>query len=96
MAILQMAALGAFIYQRIRAGHDFDVLSRTCSPGCNAAEIEGVKREYVVSYVFLGMAGAALATAGVTLWLAPTRADAPLTAVGVAWNGSGVSLRGQF
>ncbi|HET9959578.1 MAG TPA: hypothetical protein VFQ61_34035 [Polyangiaceae bacterium] len=77
-----LAALGGFAYFRVRASQGYDSLE-SCRPYCSDERVEEVRTRYVLSSVALGVSGAALATAGVSLWLLQPRKERPTVALSV-------------
>lgn len=66
-----VVALGAFAYLHFSGVSDYNNYNNTCSPGCNPDDVDSVKKKFTMSYVALGVGGAAIAGAAVVYLTRP-------------------------
>jgi hypothetical protein len=74
-----LAGFAGFVGFRLAGAHDYDTLDRTCKPECAQSSVDAARQKYVLSYVGLGIGGAA-SIAAVTLYLVSPRKPKQQTA----------------
>jgi prolyl-tRNA editing enzyme YbaK/EbsC (Cys-tRNA(Pro) deacylase) len=94
-----VAAVGAGVVLRLIADKDYDDYEKSCSPNCSQSKVDSLDLKYNLSYVALGVGGAALVTSGV-LFLVHGSANKAEPATGFAvapvTNGMFASWNGSF
>lgn len=65
--------LGSFALFRVSAVSDYNDYNANCSPQCNPADVDAVKRKFMISYASLGVGIAGVVGAGLVFALTPRR-----------------------
>ncbi|MGC4063422.1 MAG: hypothetical protein QM784_01960 [Polyangiaceae bacterium] len=96
-----IAAVGAGVALRLIADSKYDDYEKTCSPNCSQSNVDSLDTKYTLSFVALGVGGAAIVTSGVLLLLhgsSGTTENAPQTGFAVAPTPSGMfaAWNGKF
>ncbi len=93
-----VVAAGSFFYFRTRGVDAYNEYNTTCSPRCNPGDVDAVRRDFMVSYVSIGVGTAALAGAALIWVLAPSRDSGSDVQASIAAHGDGAmaGLRTRF
>jgi hypothetical protein len=93
-----IVGLGTFIGFRLKADNEYSDYSSSCAPRCSADDVKAVRREFLISYVSLGVGIAGLAGAGLVYVFAPSRESTTPVQATVTSLGDGVvaGLRKRF
>lgn len=90
--------LGSFALFRVSAVSDYNDYNANCSPQCNPADIDAVKRKFMISYASLGVGIAGVVGAGLVFALTPRHAGGKEVTASVVPHRDGalVGLKAKF
>jgi len=90
-------ALGSFVYFRLQAVSHYNDYNATCSPNCDQAKVDDLRREFLFSYISVGLSVASFTGAGLVYFLTPNGSSREVQA-SVTPHGDGaiVGLRTKF
>jgi hypothetical protein len=98
---LGLAAVGTGVALRLIADSKYDDYEKTCSPNCSESDVNSLDTKYTLSFVALGVGGAAIVTSGILFLVHGSGSGtekAPQTGFAVAPTPSGMfaSWNGNF
>ncbi len=91
-------ALGTFGYLRLSGVQDYNELNQDCSPECDPDKVDPIRSKFQLSYIALGVSGAALAAATIVYFAVPGDDGTPAAEVGFGATpmGAQARLRARF
>jgi hypothetical protein len=91
-------ALGTFGYLRLTGVQDYNELNQKCSPECDPDDVDPIRSKFQLSYIALGVGGAALAAATIVYFAMPGDDGKETAAIGFGATpmGAQARLRARF
>jgi hypothetical protein len=92
-----VVGIASFVYFRLSAVSDYNDYNANCSPSCNPADIDAVRRKFMISYASLGVGIAGAVGAGLVFLLTPRHGGKEVQATVVPHgDGALVGVKAKF
>ena len=90
-----VAAIGVGVYMRASGIADYNELNSSCSPRCDEDEVDAVRTKFRLSWLPIGIGGAAV-LGGVAVYLLQPRESGPAVSVGATADGARARFTTRF